>query len=385
MLSTGLGRWRRVLEQVFPVRHLYVRSGGAVHGLTMTTGRQLALCGILTGGALWLGVATASMLLSALSAGPDEQQAIHTKAYYERLIADRQARLNSAVAQLSGSGSSMEELVQSIEKRHVALALLLTQVKGEPGLAAALKPEPLKDFAGRSAVDGVRAVKADQDRLIAQAETFAKSRADRLRLAFRLAGLDPAAFSKLGGEGLGGPLIDAKDPRALAAVLDVDSEFAERIQHAATDLSDTHVLSHQAETLPLNRPTVNTRQASGFGARTDPINGRPAFHAGLDFAGPMMTPIHATAPGTVSFTGVRTGYGNTIEIDHGRGFKTRYAHLAAINVAVGQHVALGERIGGMGSTGRSTGPHLHYEVWVDGRPQNPQRFLEAGDYVQQAD
>ena len=98
-----------------------------------------------------------------------------------------------------------------------------------------------------------------------------------------------------------------------------------------------------------------------------------------------MTPIHATAPGTVSFTGVRTGYGNTIEIDHGRGFKTRYAHLAAMNVRVGQQVALGERIGGMGSTGRSTGPHLHYEVWVDGRPQNPQRFLEAGDYVQQAD
>ena len=385
MLSTGLGRWRRALERLFPERHLYVRSGGAVHGLTMGTGRQLALCGILTGGAMWLGVATASMLVTAFASGPSEQQVIHTKAYYERLIADRQARLNSAVAQLSGSGSSMDDLAQSIEKRHVALALLLTQVKGETGLAAALKPQPLKDFAGRSPLDGVRAVKADQDRLIAQAETFAKSRADRLRLAFRLAGLDPAAFSKAGGVGLGGPLIEAKDPRALAAVLDVDSEFAERIQHAATDLSDTHILSHEAVDLPLNRPTVNTRQASGFGVRSDPFNGHPAFHAGLDFAGPMMTPIHATAPGTVSFTGVRTGYGNTIEIDHGRGFKTRYAHLAAINVHVGQQVALGERIGGMGSTGRSTGPHLHYEVWVDGRPQNPQRFLEAGDYVQQAD
>jgi murein DD-endopeptidase MepM/ murein hydrolase activator NlpD len=385
MLSTGLGRWRRVLEQLFPVRHLYVRSGGAVHGLTMTTGRQALLCIALTGGALWLGVATASMLLSALSAGPNEQQAIHTKAYYERLIADRQARLNSAVAQLSERGNSVEDLAQSIEKRHVALALLLTQVKGEPGMAAALTPQPLKAFSGRTPMDGVRAVKADQDRLIAQAETFAKSRADRLRLAFRLAGLDPAAFSKIGGEGLGGPLIEAKDPRALAAVLDVDSEFAERIQHAATDLSDTHTLSSQAQSLPLNRPTLNTRQASGFGVRVDPFNGRPAFHAGLDFAGAMMTPIHATAPGTVSFTGVRTGYGNTIEIDHGRGFKTRYAHLAAISVTVGQHVALGERIGGMGSTGRSTGPHLHYEVWVDGRPQNPQRFLEAGDYVQQAD
>ena len=96
-----------------------------------------------------------------------------------------------------------------------------------------------------------------------------------------------------------------------------------------------------------------------------------------------MTPVKTTGPGVISFTGVRTGYGNTIEIDHGRGIKTRYAHLAAIYVSIGEHVALGQRIGAMGSTGRSTGPHLHYEVWVDGRPQNPKRFLEAGDYVQQ--
>ena len=100
-------------------------------------------------------------------------------------------------------------------------------------------------------------------------------------------------------------------------------------------------------------------------------------------AGTTGVPIHVTAPGVVSFTGVRTGYGNTIEVDHGGGFKTRYAHLSAISVKVGQHLALGERIGAMGSTGRSTGPHLHYEVWVSGRAENPDRFVKAGDYVQQ--
>ena len=98
-----------------------------------------------------------------------------------------------------------------------------------------------------------------------------------------------------------------------------------------------------------------------------------------------MTPIRATAPGAVSFAGVRNGYGNTVEIDHGGGFKTRYAHLQGFNVAVGQRVGIGQRIGAMGSTGRSTGVHLHYEVWVDGRPQNPARFMRAGDYVQQAE
>ena len=86
----------------------------------------------------------------------------------------------------------------------------------------------------------------------------------------------------------------------------------------------------------------------------------------------------------VSFTGVRSGYGNTIEIDHGNGFKTRYAHLKTISVVVGQRVGVGARIGGIGSTGRSTGPHLHYEVWVNGRAQNPARFLRAGEYVLQA-
>ena len=117
--------------------------------------------------------------------------------------------------------------------------------------------------------------------------------------------------------------------------------------------------------------------------RLDPFTHRPAFHSGLDFPGAFLTPIYATAPGVVSFTGERSGYGQTVEIDHGGGFKTRYAHLAAISVGVGQRVGIGARVGAMGSTGRSTGPHLHYEVWVDGRPQNPDRFVKAGDYVQQ--
>jgi murein DD-endopeptidase MepM/ murein hydrolase activator NlpD len=113
------------------------------------------------------------------------------------------------------------------------------------------------------------------------------------------------------------------------------------------------------------------------------LTGEPAFHSGQDFAGQFMSLIAATAPGVVSFTGVRSGHGNTVEIDHGHGFKTRYAHLEAISVNVGEHVALGQRIGAMGSTGRSTGTHLHYEVWVAGRSQNPLRFIRAGDYVQQ--
>jgi murein DD-endopeptidase MepM/ murein hydrolase activator NlpD len=163
----------------------------------------------------------------------------------------------------------------------------------------------------------------------------------------------------------------------------VDEEFAARIQNASRDLGAMRSLADAADRLPLARPTTGEVETSGFGVRLDPFTGRPALHTGLDFAGAYMTPIHATAPGVVSFTGVRTGYGNTVEIDHGGGFKTRYAHLQSISVHVGERVAIGERIAAMGSTGRSTGVHLHYEVWVNGRPENPVRFLKAGDYVQQ--
>ena len=96
------------------------------------------------------------------------------------------------------------------------------------------------------------------------------------------------------------------------------------------------------------------------------------------------TVVKAARAGVFVEAAFQAGYGNTVEIDHGRGFKTRYAHLAAISVNVGQRVAIGQRVGGMGSTGRSTGTHLHYEVWVNGRAQNPERFLKAGSYVQQA-
>jgi murein DD-endopeptidase MepM/ murein hydrolase activator NlpD len=380
MITARLARWRRFLEALFPERHIYIRSSGEMRGVVLTTRRQATIA--FGGGAilLWTMLCTATLALMLTSGGPNSRGAVLTRAYYERLIADRQARLNSAVAQLNDTDGAFQEVAQATEKRHAALSMLFATLKGGPA-PAPVQLAALNSVSGP--VAGLKAVRADQDRLIADAETFAHSRADRLRLAFRLAGLDPAAFSQADPESLGGPLIDAKDPRALAAVLDVDAGFAERIQHAAHDLSDLRALQGASNALPLARPTQGTEQTSGFGVREDPFTGHAAFHPGLDFAGPILTPVYSTAPGVVSFTGVRNGYGNTIEIDHGHGFKTRFGHLAAISVTVGQKVGIHQRIGGIGSTGRSTGPHLHYEVWVDGRPQNPERFVRAGDYVQQ--
>ncbi|HWW24405.1 MAG TPA: peptidoglycan DD-metalloendopeptidase family protein [Caulobacter sp.] len=384
MAITRFKRIRQSLEALFPERHLYVRSGGEMRGYVFSTGKQLMCATGVAAAALWMGVCTAAMMINVLSVSSTDQVVIKQKAYYERLNADRQARLNSAVAQLSASSGSLDELASSVEKRHAALALLVSDFKGVPGAAQALqvgKPHPLS----ASPIERIQATRMDQERLIDAAETFAKSRAERLRLAMRMAGLDAGAFtSRDGGSSLGGPLIEAKDPRALAAVLDVDEDFAGRIQHAATDMSDMRQLSAASQQLPFYRPTNNPALSSSYGVRFDPFTHRPAFHSGLDFPGSFYTPIMATAPGVVSYVGVRSGYGNVVEIDHGNGFKTRYAHLQAASVRVGQRVAIGQRIAAMGSTGRSTGPHLHYEVWVNGRAQNPNRFLKAGEYVQQA-
>ncbi len=132
-------------------------------------------------------------------------------------------------------------------------------------------------------------------------------------------------------------------------------------------------------TVPLQSPVVDAhRLTSGFGYRRDPFHGRTAFHRGIDLAGKRGTPIYAPAAGTVLKVGRLGGYGNVVEIDHGNGVVTRYAHLHAYHVRRGDVVAPGDRLGAMGRSGRATGVHLHYEVMVDGHYVDPARFLAVG-------
>ncbi|WP_027484518.1 M23 family metallopeptidase [Rhodanobacter sp. OR87] len=115
--------------------------------------------------------------------------------------------------------------------------------------------------------------------------------------------------------------------------------------------------------------------SSYFGVRADPFDGRSARHTGIDISTPLGTPVHTVAEGMVTFAGVRKGYGNVIEIDHGNGYMTRYAHNSALVARPGQHVQVGDVVARAGSTGRSTGSHVHFEVWYDGRVVNPLAFV----------
>ncbi len=383
-MTRALRLYRHFLD-MFTERHLYIRSGDIVRGFVLTPARQIALLSILVALTLWFTFSTISYALDAIEISSTHRELAQMQARSERWVADREARLNSAVTQLNASSGSMDSLATAVEKRHAALTALLADARTTPGVTNAIAPElrrAIKAPTSTNPVARIAQVEASQERLISATDSFAKGRADRLRLAFRLAGLTPSSFVPRSGA-LGGPLIEGRDPRALATVLDVDEGFAERIQHAANSLSEAQALSAAAARLPLSKPTQVANKSSNFGFRIDPFTSRPAFHSGMDFMGGIGSPIYSTAPGVVSFTGVRSGYGNTIEIDHGAGFKTRYAHLSGIGVGVGQRVAVGQRIGALGNTGRSTGPHLHYEVWVNGQAKNPDRFVKAGEYVQQ--
>jgi murein DD-endopeptidase MepM/ murein hydrolase activator NlpD len=126
---------------------------------------------------------------------------------------------------------------------------------------------------------------------------------------------------------------------------------------------------------PSRMPIANTYITSGFGGRADPFGGGRGYHKGIDFHARMGDPVMAVADGVVSYAGVRSGYGNVVEIDHGNGYVTRYAHNSRLLVRVGDLVRSGQQVARAGSTGRSTGAHVHFEVWDNGRVVNPRKFL----------
>ncbi|MHA7773039.1 M23 family metallopeptidase [Roseibium sp. M-1] len=158
-----------------------------------------------------------------------------------------------------------------------------------------------------------------------------------------------------------------------------DENFPDRLERANNALETLRRVKFTALRLPIHRPVRNASVSSSYGPRVDPFLGQLAMHTGIDFKAPYGARVFATAPGTVVTAGRNAGYGKMVEIHHANGFITRYAHLSRIQVSEGDHVVAGDLLGNVGSTGRSTGPHLHYEIRKDDRPSNPAPFLSAGD------
>ena len=195
----------------------------------------------------------------------------------------------------------------------------------------------------------------------------------RIRSILTELGLDPSklpAPPRIASSAVGGPLVPVK-PGA-------ENAFERQIFRVNATRAHVEQLNRTLVLVPIRKPINGELDTtSGFGMRLDPFLHLPAMHTGLDFRGEIGDPVHATASGTVTHAGWSGGYGRMVEIDHGNGFATRYGHLSGIDVEVGQPVRLGQAVGRVGSTGRSTGPHLHYETRVEGEAVDPLRFLRA--------
>jgi len=198
----------------------------------------------------------------------------------------------------------------------------------------------------------------------------------------KLGKLDDGEFNFGATPAVGGPEDDESDVDFLSSefgrtVSQLRRQFQTQDQQLA--LLESMLLDRDidASMLPKGMPVRSGYSSSGFGTRVDPITGGFSFHAGVDFPGPYGADVIAVAAGVVTWNGVRPGYGNVVEIDHGNGYKTRYAHNSKNVAKVGDRVQPGQLIAKMGSTGRSTGSHVHMEVWFDNKPINPREFISA--------
>jgi murein DD-endopeptidase MepM/ murein hydrolase activator NlpD len=256
---------------------------------------------------------------------------------------DREARLESRAPVTAAAPSNQFAKVQGVDNTIVRLQTSLDQVEG-------------RQMAALNAVeDGM------------------ESRARRMRGVITDLGLDMAQLEAATPRvGIGGPYVPVK----LSANA---SAFDRELYQINITRAQVEKLNRTLALVPYRKPVVGEVEfTSGFGIRSDPFLGRPAMHTGLDFRASMGDPVRATANGKVASAGWAGGYGRMVEIDHGNGLSTRYGHLSEIGVKVGDPIKIGQVIGQVGSTGRSTGPHLHYETRIDGEAVDPQKFLRAG-------
>ena len=233
-------------------------------------------------------------------------------------------------------------------------------------------PAPVAPPAASISGDIARLAAATEAR-VAQIEQRQQVLADMLSGAK----VDPAVIAKLG-------YTIPADGKLLAqgGPFDAATKADPTFKSLFTSWKKLDNIAESAIAVPSDKPVKTAEFTSGYGTRTDPFRGGAARHQGIDLAAAYGTPIYATADGVVTDAGYNNGgYGNLVKIDHGRGIETRYGHMSAILVREGQRVVRGQQIGRMGSTGRSTGNHLHYELRIDGRAVNPIPFMKSNDYL----
>ena len=421
----------RLSHRLFPERQIHLRTAGRVTFLLFSRRSQIALVSLLAVASGWMAFSSASYLLHDKVLAAKEVEIANSRLAYRSVllqVAEYQKRFTAITRDLEENHTLMLSLVE----QNTVLQQNLKAVEGDLQSTAKdraqviITREELKarlndiqdrmrdlgthNFALRGNLDSV-----EEDLRLAMTE---RNRAleDGTQMRRHIKGLENSlveleqsqqdAVQRLTEHTLANidgveKLIDItglKAERLVSSVVDraaaqggpfipalPDGEPAGTLRASLINLDSYlvqwNLLQGVVRKLPLTVPIDYFQQTSQFGKRKDPLNGKWAMHYGIDLGGILKSSVYATAPGVVSYAGWKGKFGRLVEIDHGAGIKTRYGHLYKTLVKKGQKVGFREKIGLLGSTGRSTGAHLHYEIQSGGRPQDPMKFIKAGRYV----
>jgi len=297
---------------------------------------------------------------------------------------DDRLKISTARTVLNRKLAAIEDEMRALSGRNYALKDNLNTVEGD--LQGALSERNQALFEGSRMRRYVNNLETRLGQLQETHENSAQRLAEQtvaqiaaMEKVINVAGLDPTKIKVPHSQkplGQGGPFIPSNAKDLLPA-----GKLKDSLTNLESQLDRLNDLKRVMERLPLTAPVDNYAITSRYGKRRDPINNRWSAHYGIDFGGVIRQSIYAPAPGKVRFAGWKTKYGRYIEIDHGSGVRTRYAHLHKIFVKRGQKVGFRDKIGLLGNSGRSTGAHLHYETVFHGRLVDPMKFLKAGKYV----
>lgn len=392
-----LGVFKAVFVKLFHKRSLIILSEHKVRHIHISGGVQFVLVAALVVGVCWSSYSTGSFM--AARDVIREQDATIRSVASTRVETNFNAMLSSAVQPASKKSAGYRNMLSDS-------TLSLTMGNHD------------KLFERISVLEKrVTELKNANDSIIETVRNKTGGQIDNLEQIIRNTGLSPEKLKRqVGGKGLrasapkrptltsdSSPDIDAAEYREedSSAAVSEHAEDADNHQggpfisadtveyyeaqerEIARQLEELMVLGKVVEALPLARPMNGGSLQSNFGKRRDPFTGRLAFHAGLDISGPTGTKVLSTGEGVVTFAGRSGAYGQVVDIDHGLGISTRYGHLSRLMVKEGQRIGAGDVIGIQGSTGRSTGEHVHYEVRFNDKPFNPKNFLDATHAVLQ--
>ncbi|WP_347302491.1 M23 family metallopeptidase [Croceibacterium sp. TMG7-5b_MA50] len=359
---------RSRLHTLFAPREFSWRTdGGKQRSIALSTRKQMVLAGVC-------GAVATAWIASVGALAMGRAQTVEQQA----LVAEREALVSGEAATVARWQAEVDRVAADLSQRQellesVAGMLPADAVADQEAAAAA----DLSEASGRAQrigaalPQGAALLKLEQRQLAlaARLTRYAETRADRAEGAIRALGVDPRTVRAGRNDQLamGGPL-EAFSSGA-------DGALSPRFERLGASLTRMAELEQSMARVPQVMPVAGARFSSSFGYRRDPFHGTAALHAGLDFAAPMGSPVLAAADGRVTFVGTKGGYGRTVEVTHGNGMMTRYGHLSGWKAKVGDRVKAGDQVAMLGSTGRSTGPHLHFEVRVHGRAVNPLPFL----------